>query len=254
MKSNEADIQKRLARRYRSLASQEFYLRYQDYWNSVLLQAAPDKPEGTVLDCGSGSGLLLGFLSRNYDHVYGLDLSHEMLKTGEESGAGSRTLVGCAQMMGLKDSTFDLVICKSSLHHTPEPDRAIREIYRVLKKDGVLIISEPCRDNSLWRNIGRAYTGFSKNFSGHHHLFRTRQIKELLTRNGFEIQTSRYFGLVGFPVCGTAQQFPVMNLLPFNHLIARFLIKTDELLIRVPVIKNLRWHIIIQSQKSGNIA
>jgi len=250
MKSTEAEIQKRLADRYRSLVCQEFYLRYQDYWNSVLLEEAPDKPEGAVLDCGSGSGILLGLLSRNYAHVFGLDLSHEMLKTGEEGAADSRTLVGHAQMMGLKDNTFDLVICKSSLHHTPEPGRAIREIHRVLKKDGVLIISEPCRDNFLWRKIGQAYTGLSNKFSGHHHLFRSEEIRELLTGNGFEIQNSRYFGLAGFPLCGTAQQFPAMNLMPFNHLIARFLVKIDELFIKVPLIKNLRWHIIIQSKKS----
>ena len=121
MKSTEADIQRRLASRYRSLTRRTLYLRYQDYRNSVLLQDAPDLPKVTVLDCGSGSGLLLSFLSRYYDHVYGLDLSPEMLKAGEELGGGSRSLASCAQMMGLKDNTFDLVTCKSSLHHTPEP-------------------------------------------------------------------------------------------------------------------------------------
>lgn len=250
MKSTEADIQRRLVGRYRSLACRKFYLRYQDYWNSVLLQAAPVKLEGTILDCGSGSGLLLAFLSRNYDQVYGLELSLEMLKAGEKSGNASRTLVGCAQMMGLKDNAFDLVICKASLHHARNPEQAIREIHRILKKDGSLIISEPCRDNFLWRKIGRTYTKLSKGFSGHHHLFRTRQIKELLTRNGFEIQRSRYFGLIGFPLCGAAHQFPVMNLLPFNQFLARLLVKIDEQFIKMPVIQKLRWHIIIQSRKS----
>jgi ubiquinone/menaquinone biosynthesis C-methylase UbiE len=249
MKSDEIKIHRTLAGRYRELAKKRYYLIYQEYWNSRILESASRSAESSVLECGSGSGLLLEFLSRIYRHVYGLDLSLDMLDIAAPTEKNYTPLLCCAQEIGLKNESFDLVICKSSLHHTPEPGRAIREIHRILKKDGTLIISEPCRDNFLWRKIGRGYTRLSKGFSGHHHLFRTRQIKELLAQNGFEIQRSRYFGLVGFPLCGAAHQFPVMNILPFNQILARWLVKIDEKLITIPGFKSLRWHIIIHSKK-----
>jgi len=249
MKSDEIIIHRTLADRYRTLARKKYYLLYQEYWNSCILESAARNAESSVLECGSGSGLMMDFLSRTFRHVYGLDLSLDMLETAAPAEKNYPLILCIAQETGIKRDAFDLVVCKSSLHHTPEPAQVIREIHRILKKDGNLIISEPCRDNSIWRKIGLAYTSLSKGFSGHHHLFRTRQIKELLTRNGFEIQRTRYFGLIGFPLCGSAHQFPVMNILPFNQLLARGLVKIDENLIKVPGIKCLRWHIIIQSKK-----
>ncbi len=251
MKSAETEIQKNLAGRYRSLGRREFYLRYQDYWNSLLLENAPDNPEAPVLECGSGSGLLLSRLSRDYQRVFGLDLSSEMIKIARKTAPAAHLLAGHAQKMGLKNSVFDLVICKGSLHHLEEPAKALKEIHRILKPGGLLILSEPCRDNLLWRTLGRAATVLSSGFSGSHQVFESRELKMELKEAGFRVGYKRRFGLAGFALCAMAHHFPLMRFIPGNHLLSGLLIRLDEVLAdRFPT-RSLAWHIIIRAEKLG---
>jgi SAM-dependent methyltransferase len=50
-------------------------------------------------------------------------------------------ILGDAQALGLMDETFDAVLCTEVLEHLPEPQRAIDEIYRVLKPGGTVLLT-----------------------------------------------------------------------------------------------------------------
>jgi SAM-dependent methyltransferase len=55
-------------------------------------------------------------------------------------GRGVRIL-GDAQAMGIVDGVFDVVLCTEVLEHLPEPQRAIDEMFRVLKPGGTLLLT-----------------------------------------------------------------------------------------------------------------
>ena len=50
-------------------------------------------------------------------------------------------MLGDAQALGLADSVFDVVLCTEVLEHLPEPQRAVDEMFRVLKPGGTLVLT-----------------------------------------------------------------------------------------------------------------
>ncbi len=114
----------------------------------------PDpKVFGRVLEVGAGTGffsinLFLG--GRIGGEVHATDISPGMLevcrRNGAEHGLEIHTKVGDAEDLPYDDDSFDLVIGHAFIHHLPVPGLAIREMLRVLKPGGMLVIAgEPTR-------------------------------------------------------------------------------------------------------------
>ena len=114
-------------------------------------------PKGLFLDIGTGSGwIAIGVAKYNPDvEVWGIDLSSTMLKVAqknaEEQGVSSRTrfFLGDAKRLTFESETFDAVFCHNMLHHLPEPIQMVKEIVRVAKKDGAIIIRDLKRVSRL---------------------------------------------------------------------------------------------------------
>lgn len=99
----------------------------------------------SMLDVGCGTGELLKQLTTDYAtaHFTGIDLSEKMLGVAQTKLGGTAKLVlGDAENLLFDNDSFDLAICNDSFHHYPHPQKAISEFWRVLKKDGVLLISD----------------------------------------------------------------------------------------------------------------
>ncbi|MCA0939533.1 class I SAM-dependent methyltransferase [Yangia mangrovi] len=104
-------------------------------------------PEGTrVLEVGVGTGLSLPLLPRHMK-VTGVDYSAEMLAQAERRVARLKlphieTLQRMdARQLGFADGSFDRVVAMHMISVVPEPERVMREIVRVLKPGGQLIMS-----------------------------------------------------------------------------------------------------------------
>ena len=73
----------------------------------------------------------------------GIDLSSQMIEKAKHQLKNKATLVvGDSENLPFFDQTFDIVYCNDSFHHYPNPQKAIAEIYRVLKIGGTLIIGD----------------------------------------------------------------------------------------------------------------
>lgn len=127
---------------------------------------------GNLLDVGCGSmpfkSQILPLVSR-YD---GLDLFalHEDIQ-----------LVCDAQHICLRDSSYQTVICLEVLEHTPEPERVLSEIYRVLSPGGMCVVTVP----HLSRIHDAPYD---------YHRFTSYGIAYLLTKVGFRIEKTVHKG------------------------------------------------------------
>jgi SAM-dependent methyltransferase len=122
-----------------------------DYpWQRWVLDHLPLKPGYKVLEVGCGPGGLwfenVDLIPDGIEFVLG-DLSIGMVKTAlgniheARASAGRRVLDlqgGCIDVQALPfpAASFDLVIANHMLYHAPDIDRAIRELYRVVKPDG----------------------------------------------------------------------------------------------------------------------
>ncbi len=103
------------------------------------------KPGYYVLDIGSGTGVLLPFLIAELGDegkIVALDFSAEML--GQAKAKTFQPLVGFAQAdvlaIPLADNSVDLAICNSVFPHFNDRVKALKEIARVLRNNGRLVI------------------------------------------------------------------------------------------------------------------
>jgi len=122
----------------------EFIRNLTPYIFSYLLIAG--KP---VLDVGCGFGYGASLLAtRGAEQVVALDLEHRNVREVAQvySNLNNLTeLVMDAQRLGLKDKSFKDVTCFEVIEHVPKPDMLLSELRRVLKEDGLLLLTTPNR-------------------------------------------------------------------------------------------------------------
>jgi SAM-dependent methyltransferase len=110
----------------------------------------------TVLEVGCGTGQLANFLGMSCRRVIGTDLCLHSLQLGEAFRAGhGLDRVRFAQMNlfrpALAPGSFDVVICSGVLHHTSDPFGGFRELCRLVRPGGHVVVG-------LYNRYGRLAT------------------------------------------------------------------------------------------------
>lgn len=122
-----------------------------------------NRPYRTALELGAGTG----FFSLNLklagvlDEVHVTDLSPGMVQAAQENarrlGFEVEGRVADAERLPYDDDTFDIVVGHAVIHHIPEVEGALREMVRVLKPGGRLVIAGEPTTIGHWyaRHLGR---------------------------------------------------------------------------------------------------
>jgi SAM-dependent methyltransferase len=103
---------------------------------TVLELAAPRRDE-TVLDVGCGNGTYLAALDRP---AIGVDLSTGMLRTARSRAPAARLVGGDAGALPFRDGIADVTLAAHMLYHVPEPVTAVRELRRVTRHGGRVLV------------------------------------------------------------------------------------------------------------------
>ncbi len=104
-----------------------------------------NRSEGKVLEVGVGTGLSLPEYKRSLD-IVGIDLSHEMLEKARErvTEEGLTHVKGLFEMdageLKFSDGAFDTVVAMYVMTVVPDPDKVMRELARVCKPGGQVIL------------------------------------------------------------------------------------------------------------------
>jgi SAM-dependent methyltransferase len=111
---------------------------------------------GRVLDVGCGNGYVLSKYAQEGAYAFGIDLTRAAVSLSRTrfdlSGLDGDFLVGSAEDLPYPSGTFDCVCSMGVLHHTPDTDRAVAEIHRVLRPGGRLVLMLYHRDSAVyWR-------------------------------------------------------------------------------------------------------
>jgi len=103
-----------------------------------------------ILDLGCGSGRHLVYLAKHGFNVYGFDISEHGIRIAkdwlkEEKLNANLKIGSIYKKFPYRDSFFDAVICVQTIHHSrlKNIQKAIKEIERVLKPNGLLFVTVP---------------------------------------------------------------------------------------------------------------
>lgn len=94
-----------------------------------------------VLELATGTGLIAKNIVSSANHIEATDASLEMIAEARRDNHSAKLHFSVQDMFHLPyaDGSFDVIIVANALHIVPEPEKALSEIRRVLKDDGVLI-------------------------------------------------------------------------------------------------------------------
>ena len=107
----------------------------------VMREVAGLPVRGTLLDVGGGTGRVSSAIRDLVDEVVTADVSFGMLKQAPRSLLNP--VCGGSESLPFADNSFERVIMVDALHHVIDRAESAREMYRVLKPGGLLVIEEP---------------------------------------------------------------------------------------------------------------
>jgi SAM-dependent methyltransferase len=144
----------------------------------------------TILELGSGNGCLTRFLSRRGAATYSIDVSLNYCRFLTRSDSASSPIRACAEILPLRESSFDIVTSFVALHHF-NLDMCLGEICRVLKPGGRGIFMEPLA-NSRFFYILRQLVPIKDNESPGGGGLRRSELLALLAKHHFSISIREF--------------------------------------------------------------
>jgi ubiquinone/menaquinone biosynthesis C-methylase UbiE len=182
------DLHKAVQREYGRLAES-----YDDKWASYVegsvretLRRLPQNPAGRLLDIGCGTGAFLLAVTMRHPEmdIAGVDVSTDMLDVARRRLPESAILrVASADTLPFPDGSFDIVVTTSAFHFFRVPDAALREIHRVLRPGGALVVTDWCDDYLTCRVCDRLLRLFAP---AHHRIYGSAECRRFLEREGFD--------------------------------------------------------------------
>ncbi|OGU54420.1 MAG: hypothetical protein A2V66_10845 [Ignavibacteria bacterium RBG_13_36_8] len=158
---------------------QEDRRRYQAIFNLLEI-----KEGGSVLEIGSGGGHALEYI--NSSCYYPLDIStHNLKKIRDKSSKIISPVSGDVYNLPFESDSFEYIILSEVLEHLDKPENALREIYRVLKSKGSLVISVPYKEKLTYQICIHCNQLTPTN--SHLHSFDENKLEDLLKPIGFNI-------------------------------------------------------------------
>lgn len=97
----------------------------------------------TLLDVGASTGIIDNFLAKFVKKTVGIDIDENAIAYAKNNFK-LKTLVfekGDAMKLNFSDDSFDIVICTQVYEHVPDAKKMFREIYRVLKPNGICYLA-----------------------------------------------------------------------------------------------------------------
>ena len=146
------------------------------------------------LDVGCGTGWAVGQVANLVNGrglFYGVDLSPKMIEKAKSNFSGKdnfRFIQANSESIPLNDSFFDIIICTNSFHHYLNPDKALKEMARLLKKGGKLFLLDPTADT--W--IAKFADTIIKSFEPEHvKMYSTKEFQQLFEQAGLKYSASK---------------------------------------------------------------
>lgn len=124
-------------------SEEEYFLKHRKI-SSLINSAIVEKNPAEILDIGCATGVgFKGLKNFDFKKIYGVDFVDEFIELFNRRGMTGTTADITLNSLPYESEKFDMVICNSILEHTLNPAHLVKEISRVMKPGGTLIIAVP---------------------------------------------------------------------------------------------------------------
>lgn len=147
-----------------------------------------------MLDVGCGDGVIYFFLKNKVQEIYGIDNNKKDLLKAKKNRLRTKVCYLDTEKFPFNNNYFNVVTCLDVIEHIKNPNFLLSEIYRVLEKEGILILSTPnirFSDHLLKLILKGIFPKTSEDSSiydgGHIHFFTFSDMHNLLSNSRFKI-------------------------------------------------------------------
>jgi len=150
------------------------------------LRRLPTGKGHRLLDIACGTGAFLQAITALHPDpdIVGIDISPDMLAVARRRLPESAVLqVASADALPFPADSFDIVVTTNAFHFFRSPDTALREIRRVLRPGGAIVVTDWCDDYLTCRICDRLLRVFT---AAHHRVYGSAECRNLLEHEGFE--------------------------------------------------------------------
>ena len=213
---------------YKNLAEREHFF----WWNVGRRRILEDALKRHVvsshleiLDVGCGPGGNILFLKK-FGNVTGIDSSKEALSFARTQGF-LKTVESGGEKLPFPDRSFDIVSILDVLEHMENDIRALQEIFRVLKKNGILLLTVPAY-KWMWSEHDEALH--------HKRRYKKTELLSKIRATGFSLKESSYFVFPAIPFRALKMLLKkIKNILGVHQ---NKILKTDDIIL-VPFLNML---------------
>lgn len=145
------------------------------------------------LDLGCGDGTNLGWLASHFTSFYGSDYNLLRLLRALKLGTRARLFMADIGAYPASDDSFDVIFFNHVLEHIPDDVAALREVRRILKPGGLLILGVPNEGAGFWQLAYRLQPKLRAT-SDHCHFYTADSVAGQCSRAGLTVQTTHPIG------------------------------------------------------------
>lgn len=193
----------------KSSKKQLFYEQFSDNWEKNMNMVETNKRIKVVFDqllkdvklknkklLEVGHGL--GFFSQEADKrgasVTGIDVGKKLATLSKKRVSNGKFIVASADNIPFKDNTFDIVLCTEVIEHMDNPLAALKEIYRVTKVDGLIVITTP---NKVFKPLFSLLSAINvRPYHGNEKWFYPWELKDAVEEQKFTVLKEKYFNFI----------------------------------------------------------
>lgn len=158
-----------------------------------------------VVDLGTADGLMLSMIKNAFPSAkcIGIELSRELIETN--TNRGITLLQSNVNSLPISNDTTDIVVATAVIEHLPAPEKMLQEAMRVLRPDGLMILTSP---DPFWERVATMVGHLHD--EQHCNVMSSRKLVPLFKEIGYEIIEQKKFMLspIGMPL-----EIPVENIL-----------------------------------------
>lgn len=146
------------------------------------------EPPQSILDIGTAEGLMLSNLKNAFPGANCVGVEYAMDLLTCRNSKTIHLLRADALALPVKDDTFDVVVATAIIEHVSEPVQLVREAFRVLRKNGIFIVTTP---HPFWEGIATRIGHLKED--EHHETLTLSKLSALFRSSGLTVVNAEQF-------------------------------------------------------------